>query len=162
MFFTILEFRIANMAEVKPDNTPRKRPNGYWKSNEKIMYSPKITTRPKINSNFFTEVLLNNGSNIAVHKELVANPTRLTDTFDTRADSKKASQWMATINPIPIRLINCFRETLKLSRIMSMTIPIPRADNMPLKKTISYAGISISFPRIPEKPQRKTMKCNLK
>src|SRR5688572_10001147 len=162
MFFTNLEFEIAKIAEVNPDNTPRNRPHGYWKSNEKIMYSPKITTKPKTNSNFFMEVLLNNGSNNAVHKELVANPTRLTETFETRADSKKATQWMATINPMPIRFMNCFPETLKFSRIKSITIPIPSADNSPRKKTISYAGIATSFPRIPEKPQRKTMKCNLK
>ena len=111
MFFTILEFSIANIAEVNPDNTPRNRPNGYWKSNEKIMYNPKITTKPKIISNFFIEVLLNNGSNTAVHNELVAKPTRLTETFDTRADSKNASQWMATINPMTIRLTNCLGDT---------------------------------------------------
>src|SRR6187455_103484 len=129
MVFTILEFSVANIAEVNPDNTPSNRPNGYWKSNEKMMYSPKITTKPKINSNFFTELLLNNGSSTAVHSEFVANPTRLTETFDTRADSKKANQWMATINPMPRRWINCLLDTVNFSPINSMTIPIPSADN---------------------------------
>ena len=36
MFFTILELSVANIAEVNPDNTPRNRPHGYWKSNEKM------------------------------------------------------------------------------------------------------------------------------
>src|SRR5688500_15562811 len=90
--FTIFEFRTENSADVKPDTIPRNNPNLYWKSNENMMYSPDSTRTPITISYFLNRVLLNQGSSRAVHKEFVAKPTRLTDTFDTRPETKKEIQ----------------------------------------------------------------------
>ena len=57
------------------------------------MYNPKITTKPKINSNFFIDVRLNNGSSKAVHKEFVAKPTRLTDTLEGLFDKEHHNRY---------------------------------------------------------------------
>src|SRR6187549_1235253 len=105
-YLTILELNTENNAEVNPATTPRKSPSLYWKSKEKITYKPNNTTRPSINSNFFTRVLLNQGSSSAAHREFVANPTRLTETFAILADPKNATQWKATMKPMRISLIN--------------------------------------------------------
>src|SRR5688572_22545335 len=90
--FTILELKTENKAEVKPASMPSSNPSLYSKSKEKIMYRPAMTISPSNSSYFFIRLLLNQGSRSAAQSELVANPTRLTDTFDTRADPKKASQ----------------------------------------------------------------------
>src|SRR5688572_12118989 len=97
--FTSLELKTPNNADVNPATTPRKRPYLYWKSNEKMMYKPTSTIRPKTSSYFFSLVLLNQGSSKAAHSELVANPTRLTETLATLADPKNASQCRATMHP---------------------------------------------------------------
>ena len=56
--------------------------------------------------NFLKGVLLNIGSSTAVQSELVANPTRLTETFETRAASKNATQCTPTMQPMSNRLMS--------------------------------------------------------
>src|SRR5687768_14549478 len=102
--FTIRELKTEKSAEVKPAKTPRNKPSLYSKSNEKMIYNPSSTTRPSSTSYFLICVLLNHGSSNAAQSELVAKPTRLTDTFETLAEPKNAIQWKETIKPMAISL----------------------------------------------------------
>ena len=55
----------------------------------------------KNTSNNETLLLSKIGSRIAVNKDIVDKQTNANDTFDSLIDSKKHTQWIAVIKPIP-------------------------------------------------------------
>src|ERR1041385_6694512 len=97
---TISELITPNIATVTPESMPRNKPEGYWKSNEKIMYSPTMTTTPRKTSTTCIRLFLTSGSSKAAHREQVANPTSAVEGFEILTARKNVSQCAPTTRPV--------------------------------------------------------------
>ena len=117
-----------------------------------------MTRNPKLISINRILYLFDMGSRMAVQSDAVANPTKLTDAVEICPEAKKAIQWAPTNNPVEMSLMKSLKGTSSFPLVSRINATIPIVARRVLKKTISTAGIEISFPKIAVDPQSKTMK----
>src|SRR5579863_2514635 len=146
--------RLAKTALVKPAMIPLV----YCDSNLKMIRIPVMIKIPAIISSLDTRFLLISGSKIAVNKVIDERQTRLTETVDNLMERKNNIQWPPTSAPVVTSLKKVFRLTRK-AVLLKLKYRNKETEAISTRyQTNGTAEMVISLPRIPVKPQMKTVK----
>ena len=117
---------------------------------------PAITNSPSNNSTMLNFLRITNGSNTAVKKPTAEKQTNATETLANLTEPKKLTQCNDAIKPTP-NILNISARLSFCNRFINpKRIHIVMALMNNRHQTNNPSFSSMSFPRIPVKPARKT------
>lgn len=162
MYLTRFEFITENMLAHKALDKPVAIPRAKLLSNLKIKTIPSMIFIPAITSNLDMRLLLVKGSRIDVNSVMDDRQTSVTDTVDILIEWKNRIQCRPKIAPVKKSLRKALIVTLKLVFVATSQAKSDTDAIRTRYHTNCVAGIVMSAPNMPVKPQINTVKCKIR